>query len=140
MLLHKQAVTFIGRYLQHSRDRGIIFKIDTSKVLECYVDADFSGGWNQTYPDDASNLIYQTGFFIKYSDRPIYFKYKLQTEVALSTAEAKYIALSTAHREIIPLMTLMEERNEIIPLHINKPDLYCKVWEDNQSFIAMDNS
>ena len=82
----------------------------------------------------------QTGFVIKYADCTIFFKYKLQTEIALSTAKAEYIALSTALREVIPLMTLMEEINEIIPLHITKPDFYCKVWDDNQSCIAMANS
>ena len=30
-------------------------------------------------------------------------------------------------------MTLMEEINQVFSLFINKPDFYCKVWEDNQS-------
>ena len=37
-------------------------------------------------------------------------------------------------------MTLMEEINEITPLHINKPEFYCKVWEEKQSCISMENS
>ena len=82
----------------------------------------------------------QTGFVIKYADCTIFFKYKLQTEIALSTAEAEYTVLSTALREVIPLMNLMEEINEIIPLHVNKPEFYCKVWEDKQSCITMANS
>ncbi len=58
-------------------------------------------------------------------------------ELALSTAEAEFMALSIALREVLPLMTQMEEINEVFPLHINKPNFHCKVWEDNQSCIAM---
>ncbi|KAL7525004.1 LOW QUALITY PROTEIN: hypothetical protein ACHAXR_000815 [Thalassiosira sp. AJA248-18] len=32
-------------------------------------------------------------------------------------------------------MTCMEEFNEVFPLHINKPDFFCK--EDNQSCITV---
>ena len=124
MLSHKQAITRIGRYLRHIQDRGIIFKPDTSKGLEFYVDAEFSRGRNQTDPENVSNLMSRTGFFIKYADCPIYFKSKLQTEIYLITAKARHIALSTLLREVIPLMTLMEEINEITPLNIKKPEFY----------------
>ncbi len=107
------------------------------KGLECFVDANFAGGWNLSDPDDARNLMSWTGFVIKYANCLIYAKSRLQTEIDLSTAEAEYIALSTALREVIPLMTLTEEINKFVPLHINKPDFYFKVWEDNQSCIAM---
>ena len=137
MLSHEQAVTRIGRYLRHSRDRGIIFKPNPSKGLECYVDADFAGGWNQNDPDDADNLFSRMGYVMKYADCPIYWRSALETEIALSTAESEYIALSSALRQVIPLMTLMEEINEVFPLYMNKPDFFCKVWEDNQSCLAM---
>ena len=52
-------------------------------------------------------------------------------------AEAKYIALSSSLREVIPLMTVMDELNEVFPLLMEVPQFYCKVWEDNQSCIAM---
>ena len=42
---HEQAIMRIGRYLLHTIDRGIIYKPDKSKGLECYVNADFAGGW-----------------------------------------------------------------------------------------------
>jgi hypothetical protein len=48
----------------------------------------------------------RTGFVIKHADCPIYWK--SQTEIALSTAEAEYIALSTALREVIPLLTVRD--------------------------------
>ena len=34
---------------------------------------------------------------------------KMQTEIALSSTEAEYIALSQSMREVLPLMTLIRE-------------------------------
>ncbi len=65
---------------------------------------------------------------------------KLQTEIALSTAKAEYIVLSSSLREVIPLMTVMDELNKVFPLLMKMPKFYCKVWEDNQSCIAMATS
>ena len=62
---------------------------------------------------------------------------KLQTEIALSTAEAEYIALSQALREVIPLMSLMEEINTTFPVLLGAPEFICTVHEDNQSCIKM---
>ena len=42
-----------------------------------------------------------------------------------------------ALRETIPLVTLMREMNEIFPLYLPQPRFVIKVWEDNQSCIAM---
>ena len=48
-----------------------------------------------------------------------------------------YIALSSALRQVLPLMTMMEEINELFPLLISKPNFVCKVHEENQSCIKM---
>ncbi len=82
----------------------------------------------------------RSGFIIKYADCPIYWSSKLPTEIALSTAKAEYIALSSSLREVILLMTVMDELNEVFPLLMETPQFYCKVWEDNQSCIAMATS
>ena len=57
----------------------------------------------------------------------------------MSTAEAEYIALSQALREVIPAMNLMEGLNDVFPMQLSKPG-FCLVHEDNQSCIAMANS
>ncbi len=44
---------------------------------------------------------------IRYAGCPIYWQSKLQTEIALSTAEAEYIALSQALRETLPMTGLI---------------------------------
>jgi hypothetical protein len=66
---------------------------------------------------------------------------KLQTEIALSTTEAEYIALSTAAREVIPLIVnLVKEatNRKIIPT-ANPPTIKCKMFEDNQGAVEMAN-
>lgn len=65
---------------------------------------------------------------------------KLQTEIALSTAEAEYIALYTALRELIHLLNLLEDFKRPFNLHLNTPNIKCTVFEDNQRCIAIDTS
>jgi hypothetical protein len=118
----------------------MVYKPDSSKGLEVYVDADFAGGWDPGDPGNAENVYSRTGFIIRYASCPIFWQSKLQTEIALSTAEAEYIALSQALRETIPTMNLMKEINVIFPLYLPKPKFAIKVREDNQSCIAMANN
>ena len=44
---HAQAVRWLGRYLLHSRRKGIRFKADTTRGLEVFVDASFAGNWDK---------------------------------------------------------------------------------------------
>ncbi len=110
---------------------------DRNVDLPHWHDADFAGGWNPEEADDADNVYSRTGFVIYYAGCLVYWQSKLQTEIALSTAEAEYISLSQALRETIPLATLMQEVNEIFPLYLPHPRFIIKVREDNQSCIAM---
>ena len=137
MLSHEKAIKRIGRYLQHTKEDGIIYSPDMTKGLECYVDADFAGGWMKANGDDPDNVLSRTGMVIMYANCPVYWRSSLQTEIALSTAEAEYIALSSALRQVLPLMTMMEEIDRIIPLDLTKPKFVCKVHEDNESCIKM---
>ena len=75
-----------------------------------------------------------------YAGCPIMWSSKLQTEIALSTTEAEYIALSQAVREVLPLMELMKELNKVLHINISKPDLFCEVFEDNRSAIVVAES
>ena len=115
----------------------MIYAPDPKIRLEVWVNADFAGGWNPEEAGDADNVYSRTGFSIYYAGCPVYWQSKLQTEIALSTAEAEYIAMSQALRETIPLATLMREMNEIFPLYLPQPRFIIKVREDNQSCIAM---
>jgi hypothetical protein len=88
-LIHEQAITRIGKYFLGMKEIWIKYKVGQSKGLECYVNADFAGGWDITDPHDTSNLMSRTGFVIKYADCLIYWKSKLQMKIALCTAKAE---------------------------------------------------
>ena len=47
----------IGRYLLGTHSRGIIYEPDSSKGLECYVDADFAGGWHKEYTELRDSIL-----------------------------------------------------------------------------------
>ena len=58
---------------------------------------------------------------------PITWGSKLQTEIALSTTESEYIALSSAMREVIPFMGLVQEISQTFGLINRKPVFKCTV-------------
>ena len=72
-----------------------------------------------------------------YAGCPIHFVSKLQNKIALSTAEAEYIALSQALWELIPLMILLKGINNTFPILLGTPEFVCTVHELNKSCIEM---
>ena len=99
--------------------------------------ADFAGGWKYGNNDSPESVLSRTGFVIMYSGCPITWGSKLQTEIALSTTESKYIALSSAMREVIPFLGLMKETAGLFGLLIRDPVFRCTVWEDNEIYITV---
>jgi hypothetical protein len=116
MCSHEQAVICIGRYLLSTKKKSMIYHPDSTRGIEVFVNADFAGGWDPGDALNADNVYSRTGYIICYAGCPIFWQSKLQTEIALSTAEAEYIALSQALRETIPMTNLMREMNVIFPL------------------------
>ena len=135
-LIHEQAVYRIGKYLQGPAKKGIMFK-PNGDGLQCFVDPDFAGSWNQADLKNAEALMSRTGYVTMYAGCPLPWCSKLQTEIALSTPKAEYIALSQAMREVILMMTLLEDINEVFPTGKKTPKVHCKVWEDNESCIKV---
>ena len=140
MLCHEKAVKRIARYLLSSSDKGIHYKPDSSRGLEVFVDADFAGGWSSGDHNNPACVLSRTGYVIMYAGCPITWSSKLQTEIALSTTEAEYIALSQAMRETIPFMNLMQEIGGVFEFFNPKPKSHCKVFEDNISCIKVAES
>ena len=66
--------------------------------MECYVDADFAGGWSNADTNDENDIMSRSGYITTYVGCHIFWASKLQTEIVLSTAEAEYIALSQVLR------------------------------------------
>ena len=95
------------------RDLGLKFKPDPKKGFECYCDTNFSGNWNKAFAAvDPSTAKSQSEWIIFYAGCPISRASKHQLQVALSTTEAKYIAMSQSLRDIIQVMNLLQEMRE----------------------------
>ncbi len=63
---------------------------------------------------------------------------KLQSQVALSTTEAEYIAMSMALRDVLPIMHLVSEMKDYgFPVLCTEPYVYCKVFEDNSGALEL---
>ena len=100
---------YIIKYLKATCHIGLRFKPDPSKGFQCYFDADFAGNWNKDFvATDPSTAKSRSGWIVFYAACPIIWASKLQSQVALSTTKAEYIAMSMALRDIIPLMELIK--------------------------------
>ncbi len=130
----------IGRYVCDNCEQGLIFKVDKTKGLEVYVDADFAGGWSCADADNADNVLSRTGFIICYANCPLVWCIKLQIEIALSTAEAEYIAMSHALCETIPVQNLVKEINCMFDMPNPMTDFCITCHEVNSLAIAMAES
>ena len=136
---HGEAILYLIRYLKKTRDVGLKFKPNPSKGFDCYCDADFSGNWNHLFAaTDPSTSKSRSGWVIFYASCPIMWASKLQSQVALSTTEAEYIAMSMALRDVIPVMSLVQEmREKGFQVLCNDPHVYCKVFEDNSGALEL---
>jgi hypothetical protein len=151
--IHELAVKRIARYLLATKDKGLILHPNNSLSLDMFVDADFAGRWHKEYSHLRESILSRTGFIVTFCGCPISWCSKLQTEIALSTTESEYIALSTATREILPLCRILQDiitfsfinlsSSTHIPdnIHSNKfttiPIPASKVYEDNNACIIL---
>ena len=79
-----------------------------------------------------------SGLAIIYVGCPVTWASKLQMLTTLSTTEAEYIALSTACRELIPMLELTKEmHSHDIKSHPARLKIHCKVFEDNSGALEM---
>ena len=59
-------------------------------------------------------------------------------EIVLSSTESEYIGISYALREVIPIMELLKEmKHQGFPISTLKPQIHCKVFEDNSGALEM---
>jgi Reverse transcriptase (RNA-dependent DNA polymerase) len=136
---HSQGIKQIVRYLKGTADKGLIFSTTDEATVDCYVDADFAGAFNKdANTQDSATARSRTGYIIFAYGVPICWGSKLQTEIALSTMEAEYIALSTATREVLGLQNLLEEiSNELDISKKFKFQALSQVFEDNNGALAL---
>ena len=106
--------------------------------VDCYVDADFAGLYGS---EDSQNSICaksRTGYVLLLADCPLMWVSKLQSEIASSTMESEYIALSQAMRDLIPIRRLLQLICDTVLLsQSNNARMYSSVFEDNNGALTL---
>ena len=118
---HWEGVKRIMRYLKGTLDGGITYMQQETYSLKGYSDANFA-----TDIDTRRSI---TGYIFTLGNSFISWQSKKQTNVAKSTAEAEYVALSTTSSEAKWLKQLLSEMNLKIGTII--------IMSDNQSAIKI---
>jgi hypothetical protein len=120
---HWVAAKRVLRYLKSTIDDGLLFGKKQNEVVTGYVDSD----WASCKVDRKS----VTGYVFKVYGNTVVWASKKQTVVALSSAEAEYIALSASICEAVWLKGILEDLGEI------KQDYCINIYEDNMGCIGM---
>jgi hypothetical protein len=122
---HLAAAKRVLRYLQGTKTLGIQFsggKNDQNTILTGYSDSDWGG--------DTDTRRSTTAYLFKFGEGPISWSSRLQPTVALSSAEAEYMAASAAVQEATYLRQLL--------MDFGYPQSTAtKIYEDNQGCIAL---
>ena len=134
---HEEAVKRICRYLKGTQDQGMIVKPSEELKIDCYVDSDFAGLWGSEDNQDPVCVKSRTGYVLMLAGCPLLWVSKLQTEIALSTMEAEYIALSQAMRDLLPMRAMIQEViGSLVPSSVNG-NVTClthsTIFEDNDA-------
>ena len=120
--MHWNVVKSMLRYLKGTKDYGLMFRKIGHLNLVGYCDSSWS--------DDVDNSRSTGGYVFYLGGTAISWKTKEQTCVAMSSAEAEYIALSEASKEALYLMKMVQDMHLELKLPI-------VIYEDNQSCIAL---
>jgi hypothetical protein len=137
--IHSKAVKRIVRYLVGTADKGLILRPSKNISIDMYVDADFAGMWQAAAEEqDPVRVKSRTGYVILLANCPLVWASKLQTEIATSTLEAEFIALSTGMRELIPARTIFHAFAKSIGLDVpEEASLRSTVFEDNNGCLTL---
>ena len=119
---HWIAIKRVMRYLKGTIDFGILYTKQKSQNFVAYSDADWAGDL-----DDRKST---SGYLFQICGGAVSWRSKKQSSVALSTAEAEYIALASTAQEAVWLRQLTTELG-------SGSTEATTIYEDNQAAISM---
>ncbi|XP_057537921.1 secreted RxLR effector protein 161-like [Amaranthus tricolor] len=119
---HLTAAKRILRYIKGTKSYGIMYETEKFFKLTGYTDSDWAGS-----VDDRKST---SGYVFQLGNKVVSWSSKKQATVALSSAEAEYIAATSAAREAVWL------RRVLIDLQ-HKQETPTTMFCDNMSTIAM---
>lgn len=106
---HATAIKRILRYLQGTKEKGMTLTPSNNFDVHCYVDADFAGTWSVEDDQEPVSVKSRSGHLITFMGCPLLWSSKMQSQIALSTMEAEYIALSNSMRDLIGIREILKE-------------------------------
>jgi hypothetical protein len=137
---HELALVRIARYLKGTADKGLIMTPLADARIDCYPDADFAGLYGHEHVQDPHCARSRTGYVILAFGCPVLWRSRLQTEIALSTMEAEYVALSTACKDFFPVIDIVKELSSAVGLSSDfVANLHGKIFEDNVGALTLGN-
>jgi hypothetical protein len=103
----KKALKTIVWYLSTTKQFGMIIKPTSELTLDLYVNADFAG-LHRREPDHLPDAVQShSEYILMLAGCQVVWKSQLQTELSMSTLEAKWRALSYALKILLPLKRLL---------------------------------
>lgn len=137
---HETALERIGQYLRGTLTDGLILKPTGNFDFECHVDADFAGLYSLEDVMDPSCVKSRTGYVISISGCPIMWVSRLQVDIAGSTMESEYNALSMAMKDVLPLRSLFETIAHGVGITDEVITTFkTTIWEDNMGCLRLAN-
>ena len=135
---HEQALIRIGRYLKGTVDRGMTMIPSATPSIDCYPDADFAGLYGHEHPQDPHCARSRTGYVILAFGCPVVWRSVMQQSICLSTMEAEYVALSTACKDLIPVIGIVKDLSKAVGLDDSFiSNLHVKIHEDNVGALTL---
>jgi hypothetical protein len=128
---HMKAAKHLLRYLQGTRELGLTYSHPTnrgpSNKLNClwgFVDSDWAG-----CPDSRKST---SGYVLMLNGAAISWKSKKQSVVALSSAEAEFVAASSMVQEVIYIQRLLEKLGypQTAPTSVFEDNRTCIAWSE----------
>ena len=135
---HEKALIRIGRYLKGTLDKGLIMTPTNKPCIDCYPDADFAGLYGHEDVQDPHCVRSRTGFVIMAFGCPVLWSSSLQSEIALSTMEAEYVAISRACRDLLPVVNIVKQLCKSVGFSTDfASNIHVKIHEDNVGALTL---
>ncbi len=134
---HELALKHIGRYPKNTSPRGMVINPTRELTIDAYPDADFAGMYRHEKPTDLVCAKSRSGFVIVFAGVPVLWQSKLQTQTALSTMEAKVIALGACMKELIPIMDMVQSLAVAVGIPTGDVNMRVSVHEDNLGALVL---
>ena len=108
-----------------TRDQGLLLHPDKSCGLECYIDADLAGLWNDNTLNDPTNAHCRTGLSLCMQVVQLCGVLNFNID---SIEHAEYIVLSPALCEVIAVMNLLTKiKGHSFIVHQEIPKVVCHI-------------